>query len=469
MILALTSCTMTGPDSGDIMAPQPGDLNLSRFWKYESAYSLNTREKLMADEYYRNLTAYIDRNTVQIGGDRIKNPSFRVIRVKTYDYFLSRYRAVPEDAGIDSEYTDVYSITDAGGYSSRLFRLSDDRIAVERNNILLFFTKAEETAEETVSETVTEEEEPSGNGVLLGLRGERDLSGAVTGPAPLRTLWIRTDGDGEIRVFEVENILLPRDTFYLLSITREENIDVLVETINLQNLSSGETAREGIPKKLVSRFTDITFISDSYISTSQRLARMKSPGLFQYFSTRNTDRLAQDELSAVGDLFGSEGSEIFRQNAEASVTGFDYASDYLGAIDESAFIIVRQNGHWGYRGRINYPQEYSDQFVEFSMTLKQSPGVFRYDGLTPQWPVIKEEVPEASDAVSSPDGNLTIVKTQDNLQIYRTDSMGNLSPEPQLTIPLRGSETIIMNEWSGKGYVEEWESTVKKLGREIKE
>ena len=86
----------------------------------------------------------------------------------------------------------------------------------------------------------------------------------------------------------------------------------------------------------------------------------------------------------------------------------------------------------------------------------------RYDRLFTSWQGIKNQVPSAVDAISSPNKNMAIIKTKSNLYAYRIVN-GKMSESPELTISLNDDEEIVMAEWAMAEYVGYWTEQVNSL------
>ncbi len=459
----------------DQTLPQTPKLDLAPYWIFDTAYSLDPNNQEIDGAYFKGLGAFLSKELVQIGTDSVRNPVMKVMNVRTYEYFLTRYKIAPRQVGLTDARIAVYTITDAKGFSARIYRINDDRIALERNNILLYFNRAQDLKETGLAVSTDAQGNPSkppasnANGVLIGLRGARKTDeNGVLGPAPYRTLWISLKRGQPLEVFEVPDILFPRNVFYQLKIERQENIEVVRETISIKNLSDGSTTRENTPPDGLSRFSDITFISNDYLSVASREAPEKGEGAMQLYSTRSVNNLNYENRVRLTDLFGPEGinvlesaANVARANAKpAETTG-------LGELTDDSFILKRLSGRWIYEARINSLEEYSSNNLTFPMNFRDNLRVYRYDALVPGWSDIRQVVPDAKDAVSSPDNFFTVVKTKNKLLVLAKNPNGTLAFEPLAQIDLK-DEDIIMHEWALGSYVDDWGTMVRSLGPKIR-
>lgn len=92
------------------------------------------------------------------------------------------------------------------------------------------------------------------------------------------------------------------------------------------------------------------------------------------------------------------------------------------------------------------------EFIPYQCKLPSS--ITSYDSLSMTWDDIKKAVPDAIDAMSSPEGELMSVTTKDQLLIFINpkEDMKNAD----LKIPLNNNEIVISNQWATGNYVEKW-------------
>lgn len=474
--LALSGCFFNGTVLAvDQTMPKTPKLDLAPFWVFDQAFSLDPDNQDIDGDYFKGLGMILSGELIQIGTDIVQRPDIKAMKIKTYDYFLTRYKISPQQVGLTDNQMVLYTITDAKGFSARIYKVNDQRIALERNNILLYFNETTKLADtgitvKTDSTGSLSNIPPSNaNGVMIGLRGQRTVDKAgVLGPASYRTLWIAQQRGGDLKIYEIPDILFPRNVFYQLKVERQENIDVVRETLVLKNLSDQSVTRETAPPQGLSRFSDITFVSNDYISVAARLDLKKDAGDMQLYSTRNITNLKYENRVGITDLFGPEGLQVMKSAANIAIGNAKPAQvSGLAEVEANSFILRRYNGRWIYEGRINALDETSDKHLTFPMNFRDNQRVYRYDTLVPNWSQIRNSVPGAQDAVSSPDDFFTVVRTKDQLLIYPKDQAGNLGSEPLAIIELQ-DEQIIMHEWALGSFVDDWSTIANHLGAPIK-
>lgn len=475
MLSILAGCNLRSSYVADIddTMPLKGALPLDPYWVYEKAYRLGPKVTELDDPMLQGLTMSISANEFALGQNVVEDPDIKVLRAKTYEYFLTSYRVTTHDVGITDEFTEVYTITDAKGFTVKLFKLGDASVAVEQSGVLMFFKPSEASDHSTLASATSPGTDSTGaaseaNGVLIGLRAERRVTENILGQAGYRTIWISLDREGSMEIYEVPNILFPRNEFYIMSVDRKENIEVVNESVVVTRLSDGATAQQSIAPSKVSRFSNITFIANDYFSIETRLAEGKGTGPFQYYFTKNLDEPNLEANTKITDIYGAEGLSIMEAAAKAEISQGQSRLDRFAPLDESAFILRRRNGGWEFQGRLNAPEKYSDRYVTFPMDFPDNSKLYGFDAIAPRWADIKATVPNGVDAVSSPEDFFLAVKTEENLLIFKKDN-GRISATPVAVLNLHDGETIIMHEWATGSNVNEWGDIVKKLGKPVEE
>ena len=146
------------------------------------------------------------------------------------------------------------------------------------------------------------------------------------------------------------------------------------------------------------------------------------------------------------------------------MTKFNKVAQGLYIKDINTFsnvFIERNHGRWGlYTTNIKKAEEADKNNIE--IPLKVSKNVARYDTLFTSWQGIKNQVPSAVDAVSSPNKNMAIIKTKSSLYVYKIEN-GKMNESPDLTISLNEDEDIVMAEWAMGEYVGYWTEQVNSL------
>ncbi|MBZ4666589.1 hypothetical protein [Mahella sp.] len=126
-------------------------------------------------------------------------------------------------------------------------------------------------------------------------------------------------------------------------------------------------------------------------------------------------------------------------------------------ISDDNFTLKRRNGHWIIKGRLNTGGGQED----FTVGVMPGDKLVNYDDLCLSWNDIKEKVPSALDAYTSPNKDVLIALGNNFLSIY-TIRDGVISSKPARKITIKEGETVVMAEWAMGSYVPKWEESFPK-------
>lgn len=96
------------------------------------------------------------------------------------------------------------------------------------------------------------------------------------------------------------------------------------------------------------------------------------------------------------------------------------------------------------------------EYIETDIKLPKS--IASYDTLCIDWENIKKKLPEAKDAVSSPNNDMLAVLTPSKLLIFTNPQNG--INKPSLSIDVDSNESIILNQWAVGEYVDKWNKLI---------
>ncbi|MCG4584618.1 hypothetical protein L0P56_03845, partial [Anaerosalibacter bizertensis] len=108
------------------------------------------------------------------------------------------------------------------------------------------------------------------------------------------------------------------------------------------------------------------------------------------------------------------------------------------------------------KGRINVLEEDRDLYKDFNIKIIPPKELVMYDELSVSWNEVKHRVPEALDVFTSPNEDIALILTHNNILIYTIDQ-GKLSKEYIRKIKLNDSEAVVMAEWATGKYIYTWE------------
>jgi hypothetical protein len=134
-------------------------------------------------------------------------------------------------------------------------------------------------------------------------------------------------------------------------------------------------------------------------------------------------------------------------------------------VDIKNLLLSRKDGKWQvliplYKVSQHSGNGSSERYVEqyINTDIKLPKTITSYDNLCIDWDTIKQKIPEAKDAVSSPNNDVLAVLTPTKLLIYSNPKSG--IGKPALSIDVDSDESIILNQWSTGEYVDKWNKQI---------
>lgn len=131
-------------------------------------------------------------------------------------------------------------------------------------------------------------------------------------------------------------------------------------------------------------------------------------------------------------------------------------------------LVVRKNGHWV--AALPLEEIYTHEgngsthttVIDFlEITNQVSNKLLCYDDLIIPFEMIKKQIPEARDAVSSPNGSMLAVLVKDRINIYLYKDKIDKLKEPDYSIPISAEQIVVSNQWATNKYVKAWDNTLK--------
>ncbi|OGO81877.1 MAG: hypothetical protein A2Y21_09755 [Clostridiales bacterium GWC2_40_7] len=125
---------------------------------------------------------------------------------------------------------------------------------------------------------------------------------------------------------------------------------------------------------------------------------------------------------------------------------------------EQNFALFRKTGHWFFKGRVSLEPGEPMDFVDFNINHIPPADMVAYDILHIPWTNIKDRVPLAIDAYTSPNRDLAIILTRNTVLLYAMEN-GERAQEPLNKLDIPEGSMVIMAEWATADYVEYWEKS----------
>ncbi len=433
-----------GDKAGKITGPFK---NGSYYGKWEVADQLDKREaKLKPSDGVQ-----FAEGIASFGDSVWEEVTYKIKRVETARYMELKPAAC--FAPFKDSETEVITVYSEGNYLAEFAK-------IDESNIVLFFDGADFLVKKVSDETgilmlpasgaAAECSIAKAQGILLGLRVP-EKEGCV-----YKTLWIASDHNGLHPVLVCDKIFFPRRSGFwdvdIKNITAAEGSGNIIISNDVAIKQTDNTE----PDVGYSGDTVIEYISNDYIGVEKRVANRNVLRLL------SVDKLPDHVEIKISDLMGAEGLKSFVAAREQALEDKGirlYEKDDLG----KNFGLIRKNGHWILIGRVNYKDGKDPVCFDFDGRTLPPPSLIFYDSLDPNWHKIKDRVPNAVDAFTSPDKDIALVRTKNKLAVYRI-GIQQLEESPFAEIELSEEAVVVMAEWAVGSYVLSWEKAFLSYG-----
>lgn len=442
-----------------------------------SAISTMTEEDAKA---FLGREAIFNENLVSIGDDYCYEPNYKIKNVEAKDYLIYYYKTNPELLNITDETIQIVSVSGVQQFFNDFIRISEETVIVNIDGVFFFLNKAPDNVEtdkmelSSVPQEVTlramdlKEKQGLNSGILLGLKS-LDLEGdSNIEKWNYRTIFIRSVDRSIVGIQEMENILLPRMTgFWKVEVQREEVDGKVRDNIvayplnrgtNVAIKTEGEVLFGAAVEDVDSDETikNILFLGNDYISIENIHYRNKGQ---RYLELYPVDNINESTPVKISDIMGETGREALIEgfNKEIVSSIKDGSKGLLNFIPkEESFGLFRRNGLWILKGRVNYIKNGNYMYEDFNIPAIPTQEIIRYDELCIPWKEIKNKRADAIDAFTSPNEDIAIVVTRNEILVYpiEENTIGN---EPIGRIELKQGEKIVMAEWAIGRYPQLWE------------
>jgi hypothetical protein len=402
--------------------------------------------------------AQFTRELAVLGGYVWNKPSYKIKKVNSTDYLMTRYIEVNNYLVSMNKEVDVVTIFANSNFLGEFMKVDDATVIAFVQNKALMLKKVSDHADSPlpVADTsigdTNNESNIGTSGIFIGLKIPTDNGYTY------ETLWVASD-DKKLRpVLSRNNIFFPRNSgFWELQVRSALNdgtAELFAHDTAVKDSATQRVSGEPFSKPAQKRNTAIAidYIGNDYVAIENVAA-----------GTSNLKVLPVDKLSSqigikVSDLLGAKGLTAYRSAREQALQSLRDEGVTLidEAADEENVGLTRKNGHWYLQGRVNYQSNGMTGMREFNINFIPPPNLIFYDTLYLNWQSIKDRVPNALDAFTSPNKDIAVIETKNKLYIYGI-SGEQLDSSPMGEFKLKEGETVIMAEWATGFYVDNWE------------
>jgi len=412
--------------------------------------------------------AQFSREIAILGSDVWKKTSYKIKKVNSTDYLMTRYIALDSYLASINKEVDVVTIFADSNYLGEFMKIDGSTVISFVQNKVLLLEKVADHADDPRSVAnaniidANQYNNLGTSGIFMGLKIPEDNDYIY------KTIWVAAD-DKKLRpVLSRNNIFFPRRSgFWELQVRSGLNKGEIAAQLSARNVAAKDSAavKDKVFLKQAQATTNpkvIDYIGNDYVAIENNIA-----------GTNKLQVLPVDNLSSqigikVSDLLGDQGLTAYRSAREQALRtlhdeGIAAADDDMS---EDNFGLTRKNGHWHLQGRINYQSNGAPGIREFNINFIPPASLILYDTLYLSWQNIKDRVPNALDAFTSPNKDIALIETKNKLYIFGI-SGEQLDSAPLGEMELKEGTTVIMAEWATGFYVDNWERTFLDTGAQV--
>lgn len=308
-------------------------------------------------------------------------------------------------------------------------------------------------------------------GVLIGLRYDQQLSQplpygetvAAARQSSYRTLLICFDARDSISIREINKIVVPRnDQLWQIEVMRLMQRDWVEDQI----ISAPISQRPQVPQldsitiaeceghKLLSLlFVGSNFLCFEGVSNGY-CQGAAHPWHVNYLKTVALEEPENEGIAISSALDPNAWHAMQEGAAKYWAARRDERLDPNP--DERNWGLIRRRGQWVLRGQLDYSAEvFRGTFAHFDIDFRPPGNVVGFNELLLPWRKLRAMVPDARDAISSPDRKWLLALTRDRLLIYAMPNGKQIGVEK-----ISRGEIIIMVQWADAAQMQKWRAAM---------
>jgi hypothetical protein len=298
-------------------------------------------------------------------------------------------------------------------------------------------------------------------GLLLGFRNDVDKDVST-----YRTLWITPDKDNNLKVSKEMNfILVPhKDTFWQIepvyySFTNtEDSIEYLVS-----HAISDSYTPVTFEYKYNTYKSKLDFVDKNHVSISTYINNHptnEKSSLTESCSIVDLEKLTQykntEDSITMYNVFKDKSIPIIKKYKNSKITlGESSKGNGINTTSGDNWTIARNDGKWVAQiGKTFKYSGNSSKYILYNTDLDLPQSIVSYNDLCTSFSSIKNLIPDAEDAISSPDKEILGVFTPNKLTLYPYSD--NKIGKAVLDVNLDEHETMIMTQWTSENTIDDW-------------
>jgi len=480
--ILLSSCgVIEGETKERILAPENNLPPIEGRWEVvEKIYGFTKEGE---EDSFIGTLGLFHQNGVVIGEEYTNEPSYKIKKVNTKDYLIYKHKISPTSLKIEGDYVYIISIYNEDRYFNEFVKLDDDTILYGKDDNFYKLTRLQPKvsidevdryikAEKSVQSNLGGvQNEAYSSGLLLGVKVQTFDEVNQVSSWEYKTYWINMQDSQLAGFYELDKLLLPRKNgFWFIDQNRiDENstlqdeiiatplfaIPEVIKPLDGLEIPSGEVDQIKIERPIPSILKNILFVGNDYISVENIDLDRNDRRTLQVYAI---DNLEDKQPIKLSDLVGETGRELFLEGARTVI-----AIDEKIIPNEENVGLVRRNGYWTFRGRVNYKENEEELFKDFNIKAIPPKEMVSYDDQSIPWDAVRLALPDVTDVFTSPNNEFIVVITTSHIVIYSLEGY-DINISPLMSIRLPNDSTVIMSEWGVGRYPAIWENEMIKHG-----
>lgn len=302
------------------------------------------------------------------------------------------------------------------------------------------------------------------SGLLLGFRNDVDKDIST-----YRTLWIAPDTNNNLKVVKEFNfILVPhKDTFWQIEpvyynfTNTQDSIEYPVAHAISDSYTPGT-----FEYKYNTYKSKLDFVDRNHVSISTYINNHPTNGkssLTESCSIVDLEKLTQykntEDNITMYNVFKDKSVPIIKKYKTAKITlGESSKKNSINTTAGDNWSISRNDGKWVAQiGKTFKYSGNSSKYILYNTALDLPQSIVSYNELCTNFSSIKNLIPDADDAISSPNKEILGVFTPKKLTLY--PYLDNKIGKAVLDINLDEHETMIMAQWTSENTIDDWTKT----------
>lgn len=398
------------------------------------------------------------REIAVLGNNVWSQPTYKIKKVNSTDYLMTRYIVLDSYLASINQDVDVVTVFADSNYLGEFMKIDDATVISFVQNKVLLLHKVADHADDPLSVAnlhaadINQYKNTGTSGIFIGLKIPSNNDYIY------KTVWIAAD-DKKLRpVLSRNDIYFPRRSgFWELRVKSglsQGGAELSAHNVAIKDAAGIDDDVSAITASPGAQSIVVDYISNDYVIVES------TDGGTDKLQVLPVDKLSSPIGIKVSDLLGDAGLAAYHSAREQALQILPSQEITLidGDVNQDNFGLTRKNGHWHLQGRINYQRDGTPGSMDFNINFVPPANLVFYDTLYLSWQSIKDRVPNALDAFTSPNRDIAVIKTTSKLYFFGI-SGEQLDSVPLGEIELKEGASIIMAEWATGLYVDDWEKT----------